>query len=279
MRKVLFFLLLCIGLHALNLTENGELKPEAKELLSIFEIPHEQPMQEISTLLQQQWLQANKDCWEMENRFEDKKDQVLPLLQQLNFIDSFEATKENYDYALVLGATARVMQRRLDFLYEQWQKGVRFKEVVLLTGARDLDPNIEIYPEGFKTEAELLVYLFDLHPLKKCVPSTLINAPKQMLENGVLRRPTTASTITSWLATKPEAGSCLAISNQPFVGYQEAVLKSLLSHTFEVEAIGPRIMKDYSVAIYLDLFAKWLKYEQEYEFEKHSSAHLSHQTR
>lgn len=245
MRKVLFFLLLSFSLHALSLSENGRLKPAAKELLSLFNVPPEE------------LLQTGKEVWEMDRRFEEKRDQALPLLAELQCIGTIRARKEHYSYALVLGATGYAMQKRLDFLYEEWERGVRFDQIVLLTGARDLDPKIEIVPEGLQTETELFVYLFDRHPLNGLVPHVVIDSPKR----GTLR-PNTESTVAEWLKTSPIAGSCLAISTQPFVGRQEAVLRSVLPTCFDVEAIGPQMGQDYPLSIYLDNFAKWILYEQ-----------------
>lgn len=275
MRKLLFFLLLCFSLHALSLTDKGQLKPAAQELLALFDVPVEEPL----PYLWREWMQANKERWEMDLRFEEKREQAIPLLNELGCIGTIWAQKEHYTYALVLGATGSVMQRRLDFLYEEWQRGVRIDTIILLTGARDLDPKIENYPEGLRTETDLFVHLFNQHPLNGLAPHLVIDSPKQILENGTVRRPTTASTVTDWLATKPKPGSCLAVSTQPFVGYQEAVLRSLLPRSFEVEAIGPKIEQNYPLSIYLDNFAKWLKYEQERIGGEFSSECLSHQTR
>lgn len=260
MRKILFFLLLSFSLHALSLTDKGELKPAAQELLALFEI--DMPMDELVPYLLREWMQAGKERWEMDRHFEDKRDLAMPLLTELQCVEMIRAEKGHYDYALILGATGPVMQSRLDFLYEEWQRGVRFEQIVLLTGDRDLDPKIETIPEGIKTETELLVYLFEQHPLKNLAPHLVIDSPKQILEDGTIRRPTTISTVIDWLKTSPKPGRCLSVSTQPFVGYQEAVIRSVLPSSFEVEAIGPAIGKNYPLSIYLDNFAKWLKYEQ-----------------
>jgi len=251
MRKILFFLLFSFSLHALSLTENGQLKPAAQKLLDLFEIDDPSA-----------WIQAGKERWEMERLYEDKRDQAMPLLTELQCVDEIRSGKEHYDYALVLGATGPVMQSRLDFLYEEWLRGIRFDQIVLLTGDRNLDSKIETIPEGLKNETELLLYHFDRHPLKNLIPTVVIDSPKQILEDGTIRRPTTISTVIEWLKTDPKPGCCLAVSTQPFVGYQEAVIRSVVPKSFEVEAIGPAIGKNYPLSIYLDNFAKWLKYEQ-----------------
>lgn len=294
MRKILFFLLLSFGLHALSLkSENGELKPALKELLALFDVPKDLSDGELTLYLQQHWLQPNKERWEMDKRHEDKRDQVFPLLKELQCINTVRAQESRYDYALVLGATGKAMQRRLDFLYEEWQRGVRFDKIILLTGARDLDPKIENFPEGLKTETDLFLHLYTLHPIYGLVPYEVIDAPKRILDDGTLGRPITVSTVLEWLKTDPEPGSCLAVSTQPFVGSQEAVLRCLLPCSFKVEAIGPGTEQNYPsadldlespkipypVSIYLENFAKWLKFEQEQSCEKYSPKYLSHPAR
>jgi len=50
-------------------------------------------------------------------------------------------------------------------------------------------------------------------------------------------RPTNGYTI-EWLKLNPIPGSCIAISNQPFVLYQQTVIKILLTYLFQVESFG-----------------------------------------
>ncbi len=289
MRKILFFLLLSISLQALNLKdENGELIPPAKELLALLDVPSDLTLDQLIPYLKQNWLLPNKERWEMGPMFEEKRDLAFPLLKEIGCIHTVHAQKSHYDYALVLGAMEKAMQRRLDFLYEEWQRGIHFDEIVLLTGERDLDPERESFPEELKTETDLFIYLLERHPLKECAPFTVINSPKQKLINGQMRRPNTASTIIDWFQSNPRPGSCLAISTQPFVGYQEAVVQFFLSSEFTVEAIGPGTdfelgtpNPSYPLSVYLNNFAKWLIYEHlmEFQCEKLSSKSLSDSTR
>ncbi|NGX40088.1 MAG: hypothetical protein KR126chlam1_01428 [Chlamydiae bacterium] len=272
----LFLLLLC-NLDALSLKEpTGELKQPATTLLELFDIPSTLTPKELVPYLKAHWLQKGKERWEMEKRCEEKGKAALPLLRALGCINSIHAEKKNYQYALVLGAMGKTMQRRLDFLYKEWKRGVRFDQIVLLTGERDLDPTREKFPEGLKSETDLFLHLFDRHPLKKIAPYTLINSPKQIQKDGSLRRPTTASTMRDWLRSRPSLGDCLAISTQPFVGYQEAVVRAFLPKGFSVEGVGPGTDNCYPTAdldlevppvpyplsIYLDNIAKWLVYEE-----------------
>lgn len=279
MRKLIFFLLISLSLQAIELKGlGGKLKESAKDFLSLFDIDEEMPVGELVPHLKDRWVQENLERWEMEGLFEEMKEKALPYLRNLGCIDTIYAETDHYNYALVLGAIGKTMQRRLDFLYEEWQRGVTFDQIVLLSGERDLDPARESYPEGLKTETDLFVYLFENHPLYGIAPHLIIDAPKVVKKSGKIRRPTTASTVKEWLATRPAKGSCLAISTQPFVGYQEAVIKLFLPKGFSVEGVGPGTENmyqtanldiegapnaPYPMAIYLDNFAKWLDFENQ----------------
>lgn len=277
MKKLLFLLLIPFSLQALSLKDDsGALSPPAKEFLALFDIDGNQPIPQLILTLKRSWVQEKKERWEMDPRCEEKRALALPILQKLGCIDSIYAGKKHYDYALVLGALGKTMERRLDFLYQEWQKGVRFDQIYLLTGARQLDPQRESYPAGLTYETDLFIHLFKNHPLSKIAPMKVIDSPEQTLPDGTVRRPDTASTVRDFLKTAPRPGSCLVISTQPFVGYQEAVVKCFLPSSFVIECVGPgsanafpRVEEDipqvqgaYPLSVYLDNFVKWLIYEQ-----------------
>jgi hypothetical protein len=85
-----------------------------------------------------------------------------------------------------------------------------------------------------------------------------INAPKK--PNG--SRPTTHDTVDAWIATNPKPGSCLSISSQPFVYYQEITMKNALEKhpDFGIEGVGfdyddPDYFKN-NIGAYLDNLAR-----------------------
>ena len=245
------------------LDDRDQIRPEVQWFLDYCDVPRYETLDQVNGYLQEHWLQLNKERWELQPHQELDGQQLLPFLQKVGCIDPITAQKNVYDYALVLGATGAIMQERLDFLWQEYQRGVRFHQVVLLTGQRDLDESVEIFPENCATETDLLVYLFEKSPLCGKIPCLLIDSPKIPIGEGILRRPNTAKTVVDWYATRPLPGSCLAISNQPFVGYQEAVIRTFLPAEFTVEAVGPmaKISENFGepryVAVLLDNFAKW----------------------
>jgi hypothetical protein len=86
------------------------------------------------------------------------------------------------------------------------------------------------------------------------IPVVFTNAPAQ----PGAKRATTRDTIREWLSEKPIPGKCLAISNQPYVEYQQAVTVRLLPEDFSLEAVGPPIDGTPSVAILLDTLGRLL---------------------
>jgi len=68
------------------------------------------------------------------------------------------------------------------------------------------------------------------------------------------------------------------VSNQPYVGYQEAVIRYVLPSSFYIDAIGPRAAYIPSMEILLDNFAKWMRYSR-LNAEKLASENLSHPSR
>ena len=52
-------------------------------------------------------------------------------------------------------------------------------------------------------------------------------------------RPNTAVTVKRWLKKKkPASGSVLVLSNPPYIGYQDAVVRRCLPRSFQIETIG-----------------------------------------
>lgn len=291
MRAVFILILLPLSLFALSLyDEDGRLGTPAREFLTLFDIPPDLEKDALISLVESRFMQEGKERWEMQGRFEDRKAPALPILEKLGCISPVYAEKMHYNYAIVLGALGKTMQRRLDFLYQEWQRGVCFDQIVLLTGERDLNPEKEDFPSHCHTETDLLLDQYYNSPLYDLVPFQLIDAPKERILDGSIRRPNTASTVRSWLSSCPKPGTCLAVSTQPFVGYQEAVLRYLLPSSFIVEAIGPAtpaVNEDlpnggfttFPLHIYLDNFARWLIYEGWRYHENPSSKSLPYPAR
>lgn len=136
MKRLLF--LLVVAWLPLFCAEQLFPSPALEKLLNVLDVSHGPDLQSVVDATQKRWLQKNKERWEFEKRDEDKKDLLLPIFRELGMIDTVDASCTMYDYALVYGATYGSVVARIEHLVSQYKRGVRFKQVVLLTGQRRL---------------------------------------------------------------------------------------------------------------------------------------------
>ncbi len=266
MRRFVFWLITCclpfcawganVDRSALLIQSDRSLSPTLTELLSLLDVPHDSTLNSVVEQTQKRWLQTGKERWQLDELYAEQYPKCFALLRDLGCVDALNAKSNTYDYALLFGGFAKRVQQRIDHLILQWNRGVRFKEIVFLTGERYLDPDVEADLLHLKTETAMLCFLWVQTPMPadlKNVPITLIDAPRQ---ND--RRPNTQDTLVCWLQTNPKAGSCLAVSTQPMLGYQDAVARTILPSCFELETIGTAADEKMLFALYLDSLARWL---------------------
>jgi len=266
--------------------ERGTLKPEVFDLLRMFNVNHDGTLEGIVNQTQKQWLrQKGKERWEIEDVFADKRESAMPLFEKLQVTHEIKPTKNFYRYALLLGATVSRVRNRLAYLINLWSKGIRFEELVFLGGQRPLAPKLESKDVLFdrtnkdlairtdwspgtvpQTETEMMKMVFDQAELPKKMRDVrvlFVDVPMKKLKDGTLKRPTTPDTIKAWLQMGPEPGDCLAFSNQPYIGYQHATLKTLLPKNFFIETVGasynPKVIK---IVVLLDAVARWFYQEK-----------------
>ena len=189
---------------------------------------------------------AGKERWEAEDPYASRKEELMPLFEQIGAIAERKPELKEYDYALIMGGLYRRVADRTAYASELWQKGIRFKEIVLLGSERGLNPKEEPVSHFFdfnyqtpldeipKTEYDMMqfVYANTGMPLEMLQTKlTPINTPNTIV-NGQTKRATTQDTINEWLKTNPKPGSCLVISNQPHIDYQKSVTKTFLPETY-----------------------------------------------
>ncbi len=253
--------------------------PALQSLLKLMEVDHDGSLASIVDKTQETWLRApNKERWDMEETATEKRAEALKLLDQLGCIKEAPPTKKEYDYAVLLGAAVHRVRTRLSYLLDLHKAGTVFKKVIMLGGARPLDPNIESEDilRDFKyknsketweltgplptTETEMIRMVYDQMKIPDNLSFTIFNTP--MMDNGT-RRPNTGDTIKTWLSSKPEVGLCLFISNNPFIGYQDAVARFVMPKEFVIETAGACASVDEKLSVHLDNLARWLYQEQE----------------
>jgi hypothetical protein len=266
MRKwLLFFVLSFYNLtFALPLQDHKLGHASLLQLASALDIPQDA---DLIAATQAAWLRKpNQERWEMAELAPDKKVFVLNWAKEQGLFAPWKPSAKRYDKALILGATTSRMQMRLDFLIELWNEGVRFSEIVWLTGDRPLDKKVDGLTDRCQSESEAARILWEETGLPEgmeAVAVLFIAVPMQG-EGTTLRRPSTVDTLLAWVCHSPEPSSALFISDQPFCGYQFAVIKATLPSAFLFDLAGPGVdptSHPAAAAITLDSIARWIYQE------------------
>jgi len=257
------------------------------DLLELCNIKHDGSVKDIIEKTQHAWLcTPGTERWQPDSPEKISLLIVLPSLEKLGMLQEVTPSHKEYDYVLIFGAATGRVRDRLTYLIHLWDQGTRFKKIVLLGSERPLDPTVDseamlknIPQYGLptrknwqipavlpKTESAMMRMIFDQveipDDMKKC-PLIVVNSPQVTMPDGKIRRATTADTVIDWLKMNPQPGSCLFISNQPYVGYQHAIVLFLLPQSFTIDTAGSgvRDVSTLAVNVCLDTLARWLYQE------------------
>lgn len=252
--------------NSLLFTATGSLSEPLLKLAQLTDVSHNGTLQSLVEGTQKKWLRKpGLERWEMEEIYENKSPEFMPLFVQLGLTEVVTPKNNYYDYALILGATVDTVIKRLDGL------NVEVKQIVLLTGQRSLTPEekAKLIEHDIKceclTETDMMVQLFKRSKLANLKSELIVvDTPMKKNAEGKDVRPTTGDTIRQWIEQyKPAVGSCIAISTQPFVSYQDTVIRTYLPKEFHLETVGNMDSRKQTVALYLDNIARWLYQELE----------------
>ena len=225
------------------ITEENKPTAQFTKLLQLFGIDASISFEEIVYKTQQKWLrQKGKERWEIADNFQNKKSEVLPILESIGMIYEINPQKKHYDYVFMLGCSIHSTRIRINFLLKEWANGLRFENLIFLVSDRPLDKNFEKIEEPIKiqlkTEYEATKYIYNKMkpPINFEENFNVSFVSSECKQNK--KRATTEDTIISWLDNNPKPGSCLFISSQPFVMYQDTVARSILPDMFSIETVG-----------------------------------------
>ena len=269
--------------------KEGRLTPNILKLLelvtpSTLKISPELDLQAIVDATQKEWLrQPNQERWNIQDKIDQNRDEILTTLDALLLFKQLSPSQQHYDYCLLFGSTVSNMRKRFAYILELWNKGIRFDSLIFLGGERILDPEKEpvsllfdcnnhdlpckkdwVQPKDMpRTEFDAMEIIVDQAELPEGFDNiniVFINAPAKKKADGSYARPTTQNTIDAWLATDPKPGSCLFVSHQPYVGYQDTVARTYMSSNFTIETVGNSGSEN-NVSVLLDNVARWLYQE------------------
>lgn len=260
------------SLERVILNPDGTPSRPLKELFKILELPVPATAKEMNEVAQKKFLRPkDKERWQMEDRFENKRVPLLRHFQKWGMIGAVAPRSKQYDAFLILGATVDTMRQRILYLQAFWQKGARPKSIVFLCGDRPLDFSIEkeaLKLKGSpKTEFEAATALWQSLIVEKDLrehPVHFIKVPLSTnSKTGEKKRPNTRDTVLAFLATTPKAGKYLAFSNNPYIVYQDLVFrrvleeKGLTGSNVYLETVGPAA-EEPKMSVLLDNIARSL---------------------
>lgn len=265
---------------------NKKVCPQVFEILKCTGIETDGTLSDIVAKTQAAWLRKpGSERWEMDALVTQNDAKLKELLHEIKMFDEIKPQQKHYTHLLILGAVFNTMQQRLQHAIELYKSGINFDNIVFLAGARpcvaDQGENLETFlkyssSEGLnkipETEAEMLQFIYshaNMPEKMRHIPTQMINVPMQTSNSGKLIRPTTADTLIWWMQTNPKSGNCLAISNQPYVAYQQSVITSFVPNNFDVETVGGACPETKELAIMLDTLARIL-YQEQQRLEKKS---------
>lgn len=267
-----WFLLLTVFLGSLSFAspiQDHRIDPSAlSRLVFALDIPKDT---DIITETQNRWLRkADQERWELNELSPKQKHLVLDWAEEQGLFAPWKPACKTYDKALILGATTSRMQMRLDYLKELWIQGTRFHEIVWLTGDRPLDKRVDSLKDRCQNESEAAHILWkevDLPQEMRNLPVIFVAVPMKT-EGTSLKRSNTEDTIIAWLKTTSKPCKVLFVSDQPFCGYQFAVIKTCLPEAFQFDLVGQGVdstSHPAAAAITLDSIARWIYQESLYQ--------------
>lgn len=266
MRRWGFFLAICFSVLAFGVPiQDHQIDPAAlAQLASALDISKEASIVDAT---QRNWLRKpGQERWEIPELSSDEREFVLHWAAEQGLFAAWKPGSCCYDKALILGATTSRMQSRLEYLVQLWNEGVRFTEIVWLTGDRPLDSRVDDLTDRSATESEVARLLWeeaDLPEEMRALPAVFIAVPMK-LEGSSFKRPNTEDTLIAWLQATPEPCRALFVSDQPFCGYQFAVIKATLPELFLFDVVGQGAdptSHPAAAAITLDSIARWIYQE------------------
>lgn len=257
------------------INKQGQVNDQVTQILKLTDVNHNESLPDIVHKTQTAWLRKpGIERWEMEKLITEHDTELKKLFDEIGLYQEIKPTDQHYSYLLILGGLFSRMQKRFDYAIQLYQAGIRFNKIVLLAGARpavsDQGENLTnflafsgqtVLDKVPQTETEMLKFIYDhshMPEAMKKIPVQIIDVPMLATDSGTLRRPSTSDTITWWLNTNPTPGSCLAISNQPYVAYQQSVLQTILPADFNIQTVGPVCTQNEEISVLLDTLARIL---------------------
>ena len=225
------FAILCLLLLAVNFDH-----PSFKKLIELEGEP-------------KSWIKVNSGAggierWNLiDTSDETRRAEIVQLCKEVGLFDGVALSRTYYPTVLVYGATLPAVQKRMEYLLELWDRGVRFDKVFFLA--------------DLTTEYEMICKLVDETTFPPNFP------PRKVVfaQGGPGMRANTKDTLRAVQQDlKPPV---LAISTPMYVHYQQAAALSLLGKEYPIETYAKETGgTQFKVPVLLDTLAKILENSQ-----------------
>ncbi len=205
----------------------------------------------IRTGYQERW-EIKPAAWMLKNQ-----EANFSYLRTLGFIDSVKPTTTSTDAICILGTTLERITNRLNYANLAVTDGIQADKLILLAGERVATLGVDGTKEQLTNIANNyhisdLIKLTETHLIQEAYNNSLLSnnkIPSYVIDTpaGDLPRPTTQTTILElieWPKQHEDINDILFVSNQPYVKYQEAIIKEVLQSrniSINVEVIGSGI--------------------------------------
>lgn len=229
------------------------------KITNCIDVPLANPTyQDLVELTQEKWLRPlGRERWDLTDTdlFKEKRNEILSIVEKLGFIKEIRPSGKAYEAVLLLSASDINLIKRINYLTQLMFSGIHYKKVYFLTGGIVMLHDDNYFHElnlKTNTDTELIETLYKQSPLSKLdVEVISIKAKKKR------PRPNTEDTIRAWVEKNTQEKKLLVISNQPFVLYQDKVIKRVLGDLHHVETVGDQIEPLVKIAVLLDTIARY----------------------
>lgn len=269
-----------------------------KNLFKLLGLPYDGDLKAFHELSQKYFLRPKgRERWEIDTSiFDNKFKDVKEIIQKLGLIGEIQPHLKNYDTIFVHGSIYTNLRARLKFLDNLWVKGIRAKNIVVVSSDRPFS-EIENPSDMINPEKSVFEFRPGWEPPRAPLPQTLPRNQNEMSQlmwdqmitqeelrkksvefltikktidkntGTLIRYANTQDTIEVWLDQCSNPGTILAISNNPYIYYQHVKLRNALykknpqifnDGDFHFETVGFEASPNTPLIIYLDTIARWL---------------------
>jgi hypothetical protein len=258
------------------INKDGTFTPGLIKLLKLSNLYDEKDtLQDVVTKTQKAWIAVqqgaqNKERSDLQDSAEQQKTaaEVVQTAKEMGLFNARAPQLHRYTYGVVLGAFLNGVRERVAELAKAWEAGIRFDEVVILTGERPLRKgdgenddlkklcDEKLSPLPFKKDWKLpdnAVYEYETdmarlvldqvqlpEGMAKSCTFTVVNAPR-----GKNLRPSTKDTYDTWIKEhNPKPGTIVATSTPLLCNYQQLTGENVLQGRMPLDTIGGPVTKE-----------------------------------